>query len=340
LPPSFKTSVVHIPGAAAPAGINAIKSLRMANFDGKIVATDSTSLSAGFFMADINEILPKVDANFYEKRLFEIVNRHSIEVMMPTSGYDIYPLSENRKRLAEIGAQAIVSDRNVLEICRDKMSTFEKMSGICEVPFTTLDPDKITSFPVVGKPRFGKGSRDIIKIPNESILKYVRSNFDNMVYQEFLPGIEYTIDVLSDMDKKPVVAVPRIRLETKAGISTKGKIVRDFDMENKCLNIAKYVGIRGPCCIQMKESAEGEMKLIEINPRMGGGTIFSTLAGANFPAMILDMLDGKEVKLPKISEITVLRYFEEIVITNENEEEQQDQALGQASLLPKTHFVE
>ena len=58
------------------AGINTIKSLKMSNFAGKIVATDSTSLSAGFFMADVNEILPEADAQYYVKRLFEIVEKH------------------------------------------------------------------------------------------------------------------------------------------------------------------------------------------------------------------------------------------------------------------------
>jgi carbamoyl-phosphate synthase large subunit len=80
------------------------------------------------------------------------------------------------------------------------------------------------------------------------------------------------------------------------------------------MNIAKHVGIRGPCCIQMKESAEGILKIIEINPRFGGGTIFTTLAGANFPAMIIDMINGKDIVKPTVSEITIIRYFEEIVL--------------------------
>ena len=45
---------------------------------------------------------------------------------------------------------------------------------------------------------------------------------------------------------------------------------------------------------QMKESSGGQLQLVEINSRLGGGTIFPTLAGANFPAMILDMLQGVE----------------------------------------------
>jgi carbamoyl-phosphate synthase large subunit len=64
----------------------------------------------------------------------------------------------------------------------------------------------------------------------------------------------------------------------------------------------------------MKESAEGILKMIEINPRFGGGTIFTTLAGANFPAMIIDMLNGKDIVKPTVSEITLIRYFEEIVV--------------------------
>jgi carbamoyl-phosphate synthase large subunit len=64
----------------------------------------------------------------------------------------------------------------------------------------------------------------------------------------------------------------------------------------------------------MKESAEGVLKMIEINPRFGGGTIFTTLAGANFPAMIIDMLNGKDIVKPTVSEITLIRYFEEIVV--------------------------
>jgi carbamoyl-phosphate synthase large subunit len=64
----------------------------------------------------------------------------------------------------------------------------------------------------------------------------------------------------------------------------------------------------------MKESAEGVLKMIEINPRFGGGTIFTTLAGANFPAIIIDMLNGKDIVKPTVSEITLIRYFEEIVV--------------------------
>jgi carbamoyl-phosphate synthase large subunit len=214
------------------------------------------------------------------------------------------------------------------------------MSGKYDLPFTTADANKVRSFPVIAKPRYGKGSRDIIKVYNEADLKYVAFNFGNTIFQEFLPGVEYTVDVLCDMSEKPILAVPRIRLQTKAGISTKGRIVRDAELETTCMNIARDVGIRGPCCIQMKESSEGQLRLIEINSRLGGGTIFSTLAGANFPKMILDLVEGIEVKPPKISEITVVRYYEEIVIENEESEGSNLSTTTESNLLSKPRPAE
>jgi carbamoyl-phosphate synthase large subunit len=291
-------------------------------------------------MADSSEVLPEANHSAYIDRLFEIIKSHNIKVLMPTSGFDIYPYSENRQRLAEIGAYAVVSDRNTLEICRDKTLTYQSLSSNAkfEVPFTTTNPEKVRSFPVIAKPQFGKGSRDVLKINDESGLEYISSKFDNMIFQEFLPGTEYTIDVLSDLNKKPLMAVPRIRIQTKAGISTKGKIIRDADMETNCMKIAEHVGIRGPCCIQMKKSSEGVVKLIEINPRLGGGTIFTALAGANFPAMILDMVNGKEIShLPNVSEITVIRYFEEIVIRNE--ERLSHETAAESNVLSKIHSL-
>jgi carbamoyl-phosphate synthase large subunit len=338
---SLESQVVLVPGAAAPAGINTIKSLKMSNFAGKIVATDSTSLSAGFFMADVNEILPEADAQYYVKRLFEIVEKHHVQVLMPSSGYDIYPYSDNREALAKIGATAVVSDRDTLEICRDKLLTYKKMSGKYNLPFTTADPDKVKSFPVIAKPRFGKGSRNVIKVNNEADLRYIASNFESTIFQEFLPGVEFTIDVLSDMNKKPIISVPRIRLQTKAGISTKGRIIRDADLETTCMNMAREIGIRGPSCIQMKESSEEQLKLIEINSRLGGGTIFSTLAGANIPSMILEMLSGTYIDPPRVSEITVVRYYEEIVIENgEWGRDRRNKDVTESNLLSKPRLVE
>ena len=309
---------VLVPGASAPAGINTIKSLRLSNFKGRIVATDSDALSAGFFLSDISEVMPESQDSLFIKRLLSIVKKYNVKVLFPSSGHDIYEYSKYQKELEEVGAKPIVSSRDTLEICRDKLLSFKKLPKKSKFVFTTTSIDKIHKFPIIAKPRFGKGGRDIFKIEDEKDLHYVTTKYDNMIFQDYLPGIEYTIDVLSDLHGNPLVSIPRIRLQTKAGISTKGRIIKDKTIENICRDTAKFLKIIGPCCIQLKESEDGELKMIEINPRMGGGTIFATLAGINFPSLIIDMVKNKSIKIPDFSEITVLRYYEEIVIQQNN----------------------
>lgn len=311
-------TTVLVPGADGPAGINTIKSLRMAKFSGKIVASDPSPISAGFFMADASEIIPEADNALFLDHLFNIVSKHKVTVLMPSSGYDIYPYSDRKDKLLELGALAVVSDKKTLRICRDKFMTHKALCSKFDLPFTTIDEKKIQEFPVIAKPRYGKGSRDILKVNNEKDLRYALSKYDDLVFQEYLPGVEYTIDVLSNLKQEPLIAVPRIRLQTKAGISTKGRVVRDERIEDICKSIAGFLKINGPCCIQMKESKDGVLKFLEVNPRLGGGTIFTTLAGANFPAMIVQMAKGEEPIIPEVSEITIIRYYEEIVIRNED----------------------
>ncbi len=311
-------STVLIPGASAPAGINTIKSLRISDFRGKVLSTDSNNLSAGFYLSDFYEVIPEAEADDYLEVLLNIIDKYSVEVLMPSSGYDIFPFSEYKSKLKKHGVFPIVSDRKILEICRDKISTFNHLNKEFNLPFTTLKPEEIDSFPIIAKPRYGKGSRDVIQVNDEKELQYVSSKYADMIYQEFLPGDEYTIDVMSDLEGTPIVSVPRVRLQTKSGISTKGKIILDKYLIKESMEIVRKLKIIGPSCIQMKKDKIGDFKLVEINPRLGGGTIFTTLAGANFPKMIIDMVEGKTLETPKISEVTVLRYFEEIVLDERN----------------------
>jgi carbamoyl-phosphate synthase large subunit len=310
-------STILVPGASAPAAINTIKSLKMVKYPVRIVSSDTNPVSAGFYMSDAHELLPEIESKSYLSRLFEIIKKHKISILMPSSGYDIYHYSKHKKKLLKLGALPVVSDVKTMEICRDKMQTYHHLSKKFDLPVTTLNSKKLEGFPLIAKPRYGKGSKCIVKIENRLHLRYIQSKHNGLIFQEYLPGTEYTIDVLSDLHGEPLIAVPRIRVQTKAGISTVGKIIKDENISETCKSIAKYLKIKGPCCIQMKESNEGTLKLVEVNPRLGGGTIFTALAGANFPAMILDMAMGKQIKIPRISEITVVRYFEEIVVENQ-----------------------
>ena len=120
--------------------------------------------------------------------------------------------------------------------------------------------------------------------------------------------------VLCDLNSNPLSIIPRERLQIKAGISSKGKIIKNEIIEKACQKICKLFEVKGPVCIQMKDDVNGIPKFVEINPRFGGGTYFTTLSGVNFIEIILQIMKGEKPKVNNHNLITVLRFYNEVVI--------------------------
>lgn len=286
----------------------------MAGFPGKIVSTDADPLSPGFFLADAHAILPLIsDPQFFDRAL-DVIEREHISLILPTSGFDILVYSQRKEELERRGVTVIVSDYPALENCVDKWKFHQLTHGRFPLPRTTLDPRLGVEFPCFVKPIRGKGSRGIALCRTAEELADQLAARNDLLIQEYLPGEEYSIDVLSDLQGKPLVAVPRVRLATKEGISVKGKVFHDPYMQQVCLDLAGFLDLKGASCMQMKRTVTGDVKFLEVNPRMGGGTIFTTLAGINFAQLQVDLAAGKTVEIPPFRDITILRYYEEIVL--------------------------
>ena len=166
----------------------------------------------------------------------------------------------------------------------------------------------------IARPRYELGgSKGVFHC--EDVHQYLSTYHSDVeyIYSDYLPGQEYTIDVLCDMEK-PLVSVVRKRLQTKAGISTQGEIIRDEHIESECKRLCKFLKLKGPVCIQMKEDKNGVPNFVEVNPRFGGGTYFTTLAGVNFVEIIIGILENKQLFINEPRLIKVARYYEEMVI--------------------------
>ena len=305
---------VLVPGGGGAAAIGAIKSLRIAKFDGRIVTTDADPLSAGFYLADAFRVVPKAkDPEFYTE-VKGLIEEERIDVILPTSGFDIYEFARHKQELESAGVVVAMSDLDAMTTCANKWEFYLKTHGAFPMPETSRDLERWQRFPCFVKPMFGKGSRNAYRCDTGAELGFYASRFRDLIVQEYLPGEEYTVDVLADLSGTPLLAVPRVRLEIKEGISSKGRVIRDREMEQLCLEISSYLGLKGPTCMQLKRDANGRLKFVEINPRIGGGTILTTLAGVNIPKLVLDLVAGIDIALPVPREIIVLRYYEEVVL--------------------------
>ena len=305
---------VLVSGAGGAAAISTIKALRMGGFAGRIVATDADPLSAGLYLADAFRVVPKAEDPEFYPVVERLIAEEQIRVILPTSGFDIFEFARHKRELEALGAVVGMSDLDAMLTCANKWEFYLKTNGAFPVPDTSRDLRSWRRFPCFVKPVFGKGSRDVHRCESRAALEFYASRSGDALVQEYLPGEEYTVDVLSDLSGAPRLAVPRVRLQTRDGVSYKGRVVRDAEMERLCLEIARHLQLKGPTCMQLRRDAEGRPQFIEVNPRIGGGSIFTALAGVNIPMLLLELISGIELSPPAAREIVVLRYYEEIVL--------------------------
>jgi len=299
---------ILITDAGGAAAVGVLKSLKNRD-DVKVIACDANPLSTGLYLADRNYTIPTIyDINFVEV-VFNILKKEKIDVVFPTGGHDLLWWSENRDTFKDMGVTLMMSDYKSIQKCVDKLLFYETCKDNFPLP-KTYDTYPNSSRILFMKPVHGKGS------VGAKLVQGYKDVPDDQPYlfQENLPGTEWTIDALCDMDGNPLSVIPRKRLEIKAGISTKGVIELNKQIIAECEDMCRFLNLKGPICLQMKEDKTGNPKFIEINPRFGGSTIFATHAGVNFPSLLLDMYLGKDISIDTPKEYTILRYYEEMVI--------------------------
>ena len=266
-------------------------SLKKRGLSGRVLGADASPLSAALQMCDDGFLVPRCTDAAFIPAMVDLCRRHSIKLIVPTIDTELAIYAEARGRLSAVGTTVAVSAIETIRIGEDKARTHRWLidSGFPAVRQWGKDeiPDSAL-FPLMGKPRFGSASMGIITIENRNQLALV-SEREAMVFEERAPGREYTVDVFVDRRGQCRCAVPRLRLEVRGGEVSKAMTTRQRQLQALATEIAESLpGAFGVMNIQVFiDPKDGSMKVIEINPRFGGGFPLTWQAGADYPLWLI-----------------------------------------------------
>lgn len=288
----------------------------------KIVTADISDTAPAIYFSDKNYTIPRIGDDGYLEKIIDICVNENIRLIVPTIDTELLILSENKEKIEkQTRAKVLVSNKEVIEICRDKKNTqkFFEDNGF-GVPKEINDEHKDFSYPVFIKPIDGSSSINTYKINNKEELTFFRKYIKNPIVQEFIQGDEYTIDAFLDFDSNVITIVPRRRIATRSGEIIKGKIEKDKEIIEdikRLLNVLKPVG---QITIQCMKTANG-IKYIEINPRFGGGAPMSIKAGADSCMNLYRIMCGEKLAYNENykDDIIFLRFDDAIMINDKME---------------------
>ncbi len=307
---------VLLTGAGGAAAVSFIKAVRGEPYI--IHAADIDPNAAGLYLvpaARRHLLLPGADPRFVT-HLLDLCRSHRIDVLVPTVDSELLGVATAEDRFAAIGVRVMVASPETLTICLDKLSLLRWCGdtvpvGRYAVLDGTFSPDG-WELPAIVKPRSGSGSRGVEVV--QSIAQLAAFPHDGrLLLQEFLPGEEYSVDVLAGRDGRIAAAVPRARLKMDSGIAVTARTLHDPELEDVARRVAARIGLRYTANIQFRRDARGTPVLLEVNARFPGTMPLTVRSGVNMPLLSLrDVLGHSPPSGPlPFEDIAVVRYWTE-----------------------------
>jgi carbamoyl-phosphate synthase large subunit len=307
---------VLVTGAGGPAAISVMKSLG-ADPSVSLIAADMDPWASGLYLVgpEARTLIPAGLAPGFAQAVLARCVAMGVDVLIPTVDAELRPLGRARADFARAGIEILLAPDDALDATLDKLVLAQRCAGTVRVPRTErLDQvaDRASwDYPVIVKPRTGSGSRDISLIESAEALGALEPT-DEFLVQEYLPGEEYSVDVLADAEGHVVASVPRVRERVDSGVSVAGRTMHDAELERMGAAVAAATGLTYIANVQFRRDAAGRPALLEVNPRVPGALPLTVASGVDMPRMALDSLRGRV--LPEYAgfrDTAMVRYLDE-----------------------------
>ena len=282
---------ILITGAGGPAGINTLAFMPK---DVTAFACDTDSEAVEKIRKACIDVpvffrIPRAREEGFLDSIKQIIRKNEIDLVIPTVDEELLVFSENPIE------QVIVSPMKTINACNDKYLLYEKFRDYAFCPIYTLGKSDVAIHgKIFVKPRIGRGSRNTAKYTTEKEVpsQYLSNEF---VFCEYLPGKEYTVDAMCDLQGNLVYAVPRIRTDVLKGVSVKGITEKNQKILKITGEICKVLKFVGPINLQFKLDINSKPKLVEINPRFSGGLPITAASGISPLKILIDIAQGRVI---------------------------------------------
>jgi carbamoyl-phosphate synthase large subunit len=303
LPTVAITGVNARPDNPGP-GLAVARCLRESGRCGRIVALGYDALDPGLFLTEYCDAgylipYPSSGEKTYRKRLAHVLEEESIDVLIPCLDAELVMMERLRPWLTEHGVHMVLpSAEQIAMRNKDRLTELSELAGLQCPRIKTLTHaaffDRCEEdgwrYPLVVKGLY-YGAR-IVSNAREGIAAFhaIAAEWGYPVLvQHFVRGEEVNLAALGDGKGGlygPVMM--KKRALTDKGKAWAGVSIDDprlLKASKSLVNALKWIG---PLEVEAMRDAEGELHLIEINPRFPAWIYLSAHAGTNLPAALVD----------------------------------------------------
>ena len=255
----------------------------------RVLAVDMDPDAVGLFLADKGYIIPGGLSAEFVPAMRRICQREKVDALIPLVDEELISVWQ----LARDGLHIILPEIEFVRLCLDKWRLMQTLrANNINVPQTRLANEDIEGlrFPLIVKPRTGRGSRGVALVNSYSELKEFLSHSpyskESNLIQEYIDGSEFTISVVVWRDGLVKAVVPK-KIISKKGITRIAVSRRNSKIDALCRQVQEKLRANGPFNVQLRLDSSGEPYIFEINPRFSTSISLTIAAGLNELVILL-----------------------------------------------------
>ena len=213
--------------------------------------------------------------------LLELAVAERAGLVVPTVTEELPVVARLRPELRERGIAAAISDPAGADVANDKLLTAQALQQAGLAAPATLpgsvagaEAARRLAWPLLSKPRFGRGGRGVLVHRTPADL--ARLGADEVVWQAFLPGEEFDVNLYAERDGRVPAAVVLRKTglkEGEVGNATGVERVDRPDVAALAAAAARALRLEGPLDMDVRTGLDGRPAVLEINARLGANVL-------------------------------------------------------------------
>lgn len=294
------------------------KAAEKAGFIDKVYGADVDAECIASYFTDEFWKMPSLSELAVEEFIRYCVE-HDISYIIPTRDGELSYFAKHEKALREHGIFVMISSQGAVERTLDKYEfsneLLQKQFPVIPAYLTIDQVPDAQRFAV--KERFGFGSKNVgLKLDRQAALKHAEQ-LSEPLFQPFIEGIEYSIDLYVSRNGKVKGAIARKRDVVLDGESFVTTIVDNPVLNRLAVNAVESMKLYGHVMLQVIEDSNGQFHIIECNARFGGASSASLHAGLDSFYWFLIESKGQDLsdyRFVKKDIKRIVKYVDELII--------------------------
>lgn len=258
-------------------------------------------------MSDAEYVVPLIHDESYIPTLMQICRKHKIDIIIPTVTLELQLMADWKDYFEQNGIKVSVSSPQTISIANNKIELQKKYASLMPLQIIPKTADDVLSFKATlhsttlcSKLSNHCGGNGFAIIDDEKaldptlfnryatdryistadLIKIVERGNEEVILQEYTEGYDYTVSVLA-VNGEVTHAVGYVGYMMSYGSIMRGEIKYNQQAYAIATRLCKELNIDGNACFDFRLKENGDVVLLEINPRLNASLPFVRQAGVN-----------------------------------------------------------